>query len=104
MLHLLRAGRRAGCRASHAGSHVQVALVGGHSRDCRVCRRVPRRVPDRARVGVFCSLLVTLVLVLGCGWSPDFRVCRRVTRRLRSRWCVLYFTCAAVFETYTIYV
>ena len=52
--------RRAGRRASHAGSHVAldvasvVAFVCGQSRDCRVCRRVP----NRARVGVFCSLHV----------------------------------------------
>ena len=34
-----------------------IALVCGQSRDFRVCRRVSRRVPDRARVrvGVFCS-------------------------------------------------
>ena len=50
--------RRAGRRASHTGSHVAldvtsvVALVCGQSRDCRVCRRVP----NRARVGVFCTL------------------------------------------------
>ena len=30
-----------------------VALVCGQSRECRVCRRVPRRVPNRARAGVF---------------------------------------------------
>ena len=47
--------RRAGRRASHAGSHVAldvasvVALVCGQSCDCRVCRRMP----NRARGGVF---------------------------------------------------
>ena len=47
-----------------AGSHVHVALdvasvvaclVCGQSRDCRGCRRVLRRVPNSARVGVFCA-------------------------------------------------
>ena len=48
LLHFRRAGRR----ASYAPLDVAsvVALVCGQVRDCRVCRRVPRRVPDRARV------------------------------------------------------
>ena len=41
--------RSAGRRASHVA--LVVALVCGHSRDFGVYRRVPRRVPNRARVG-----------------------------------------------------
>ena len=43
----------------------------GQSRDFRVCRRVTRRVADRDRLGVFCSLFITTI---------DYRVkiCYRV--------------------------
>ena len=40
--------RRAGCRASHVA--LVIAFVCGQSRDFRVCRRVPRRVPNHVRV------------------------------------------------------
>ena len=50
----MRAGFRAGFRASHVV--LVVAFVCGLSRDFRVCRRVTRRVPNGARVGVFCIL------------------------------------------------
>ena len=71
--------RRADCRASHAGSHVSlndalVALVCGQSRDFCVCRRVPRRVANRARVRVFCTFTVSQT--------------SRGTSRGQSRWCV----------------
>ena len=46
-----RTGRRAGFRASHVA--LVVALVCGQPRDFRVCCRVTRHVPNRARVGVF---------------------------------------------------
>ena len=54
--------RRAGRRASFCASHfaLVVALVCGQSRDFRVCRRVTRHVPNRARVGVFCFLRDTI--------------------------------------------
>ena len=45
--------RRVGFRASHVA--LVVALVCGQSGDFRVCRRVTRRVPNRARVRVFCA-------------------------------------------------
>ena len=50
-----RAGRRAGRRASFVALNVAsvVELVCLQSRDCRVCRRVQRRVLNRARVSVF---------------------------------------------------
>ena len=51
---LRRAGRRANCRAGRRASYVAldvgpvVALLCRQSRDCRVCRRVTRCVPNRA--------------------------------------------------------
>ena len=58
LLHIRRACRRVGRLASCVTLDVAsvVALVCGQSRDCIVCLRVPRRVPNcaRAPVGVFC--------------------------------------------------
>ena len=42
-------------RLTRVGRRVVVTLVCGLSRDFRVCRRAPRRVPNRTRVGVFCT-------------------------------------------------
>ena len=59
LLHFRRADRRAGCRASHVALDVVlvVTLVCEQSRDFRVCLRVPRRMTNRTRVGVFCTLM-----------------------------------------------
>ena len=56
LLHFRRAGRHASRRASYVALDVAsvVTLVCGQSLDSRV----PRRVPNRARVGVFLALFV----------------------------------------------
>ena len=62
-----RASRLAGRRASHVHDVALdvasvVALVFGESGDFRVSRRVPSRVPNRARAGVFCRLDRSIIL------------------------------------------